>query len=521
MDYDFNTSTIYKYSHSVVVKNPTKAMIPVLYGLSSRYTQFGVQFDPRTKKKRWGPLKTYAVYVDHGAEFRFHIGQYDELMMDLERRVHPSSYKVIEVPLYEPEDIDLRVRDGWSLYPQQEEARNFIVDADSSNRSPLLMMPMGTGKTLTAVVAAAALKKRIAVMVIAQYCEKWQSDLQEILDLDKSEICVIQGSDSLMRATNYPGSGLEFPKAFVISLNTMNRWYSLYEQSKQNPLLEAYACMPYDFYEHLGIGTVINDEVHQHPHAVYRAYTYTHVPKTISLSATLLTTDQVLQRVQGMMFPRFVRYDNIKMKQYITVHACSYQIVDFAQSKVQTTEWGQKTYSHTAFEKSIMRNKLLLRRYVDMILNLAEDAWYNIKIDGDKLLVYVATKKLAEIVKDAALQRWPHLDCRTFLQGDSDANMKEPDIRVTTVISGSTAHDVPGLRVTIMTNSIDSPNSNVQALGRLREIKHRDHDTDVHFYYLYCSSIPKHVEYHRNKVELLKSRAKEQKERLLGGLFYN
>jgi hypothetical protein len=50
--------------------------------------------------------------------------------------------------------------------------------------------------------------------------------------------------------------------------------------------------------------------------------------------------------------------------------------------------------------------------------------------------------------------------------------------------------------------AINSSVSNLQALGRLREIVGRI----VRFYYFYCEQIPKHVEYHYNKVELFRDR---------------
>jgi superfamily II DNA or RNA helicase len=96
-----------------------------------------------------------------------------------------------------------------------------------------------------------------------------------------------------------------------------------------------------------------------------------------------------------------------------------------------------------------------------------------------------------KVLKD----RYPDLDVRRYVEDDPYENIIEADIRVTTVQSGGTAIDIPKLRVAIMTVSIDSPVSNLQALGRLRELK----DRDVKFYYLYCVQIPKQVQYHRNR----------------------
>ena len=70
---------------------------------------------------------------------------------------------------------------------------------------------------------------------------------------------------------------------------------------------------------------------------------------------------------------------------------------------------------------------------------------------------------------------------------DPYENIIEPDIRVTTIISGGTAIDIPNLR-TLILNNIKSPVANLQTMGRLRDLQNRD----VKFYYLYSEQIAKH-----------------------------
>lgn len=510
-------TTIEKFSHHFVVKNPTNTIFPILYTFSSQYTQFGMVYDAKSRKQKWRPVKTFAVYVDRGKEFRFHIGQYAEFIKALEGRyVDKTTYSIIDHADYVADDVVLELQDGWALYENQEAARSFIVDNMSrENNSPLLLMPTGSGKTSVSLITTAELGKRFALIVLATYVDKWVSDIATILKVDRSEIAVIQGSDALARATNYPDSGLTIPKAFVISLTTITKWYKTYEESRNHPKLDNYACMPYDFCEHLGIGTVIFDEAHQHPHAVYKVFTYLHVPKVISLSATLLSKDPTLMRVQSMMYPRQRRFDEIQPERYITVHACVYQIPEFHRARIQTVEHGRTSYSHVAFEKSLLNHRTVWPQYKEMLLDLIDVAYFNEKMEGDKLAIFVGSKKMASVLVEVLKKRHPKLDIRTYIEGDDYANMIDPDIRVTTIISGGTAVDVPGLRATIMTNSIESPISNVQTLGRLRKLK----DRDTHFYYLYCSSIPKQVDYHEKKVELFKMRVKEQKQHYLGNIY--
>lgn len=512
------TTIIETFSHHFVVRFPTPAIIPALYSLSSQYTQFGMKFDPRSKKKRWAPLKTFAIYVERGVEFRFHINQFNDFITELNRRyVDKSSYEIIEHPDYEPVVVDIPTREGWvPRNAEQSSAVDFvIIDNSRENNSTLLMLPTGFGKGFIALAATSKRSYCFAVICLAGYVEKWTKEIVQILDIEPSEVAVIQGSDSLIRCTNYPDSGLPIPKAFVISLSTLNNWYKLYEEARWHPSLEAYACRPGEFFESLGIGTVIFDEAHQHPHAVFRAYAYLHVPKVINLTATMLTEDQSLQKVQRMMFPRTKRFDSVKMEKYITSHACVYQVSNFAQSRLRTAEYGMNSYSHNAYEKSILHNKVVRPQYLKMIMDLIQTTYIDDYIEKDKVAIYVGTVNMAKEILEAVKKKWPHLDSRLFLEGSPLKDVLEPDIILTTVVKAGVALDIPNLRRVIMTISAKSGNLNAQLLGRLRNLK----DRDVHFYYMYCSTIPKHVEYHENKKDLFNDRCKDQRQQFLSTIY--
>ena len=783
-------ATITRFTHYFSILHPTPGVLRVIYSFSGEYTQHSLQFCKKSRKKRWLPYKTFGLYIDHGREFRFHIGQFDEFMRLLNQNfVDPSSYVIVDADIYEPEKIDIEIQDNYILRDDQEEASEFVING---GRTPVLLMGTGTGKaqphrskikipggwttmgrvkvgdfvtswdgtpaevlgkfpqgykqtyrvifedgrstscclehlwdvvdedgvkktldtkqlingvhkgkhysvplilpedgprkeenfspyslgflasskdkasfeaiantsylhgsfkqrlefiqgfmdfsgdvskngditatvhadiyltvlyflrsigcvvknvvpdlkiysdtekglsniemlkihiqrrlpallfsdpkqknklqphavnteltlkiesivpdgfevcscisishkdhlyvtddfivthnTVTSLTSVAKRGFRFVVRVQAMYVDKWVNDIMEILKIDRSEICPIKGSDILQRATNYPESGMAMPKAFVVSISTMSSWCKLYEEDINNPRLEAYACSPSDFCQHLGVGTEIYDEAHLHPHAVYRNMCFTHVPKIIVLTATLLTKDPILRRVQSAMFPRVGRFEKIKMKRYITVHAASYQIFNFHGSKIQTTEQGQKNYSHAAFEKSIISNPKILRQYLKMITDMVLRTYFVDKAPGDTMMVFVATKRMADVVYARFKELWPEFDIRRYLQENDYPDILEPEIVITTIISGGTAIDKKDLRHVINTISIDSPNANAQVLGRLREMKHRETQNDVHFHYFYSSSIPKQVEYHRNKLELLQERVKEIKHELL------
>lgn len=519
-------ATIKVATHYFTVENPTPAMYPVIYRLSANYTQVTWEKNPATGRFRPMPSKTFAIYAHDGRQFRFHKNQYDEFMKELRNAFVPeSSYQIEEVPLYEPAKIDLKKNGDWELYEEQVKAQDFVLEPfytnPDGNRSRLLAMPTGSGKTKTACAIAVKLGVRFAVYVAAKYVDKWVKDLQDNLDLKRSEILAVQGGDILQRTTLYPGSKYEIPKAFVLSETTMNNWFKQYEISPNNPVLEAYECKPYDFFQHLGIGFVIYDEAHEQPHMVYKTFCYLNAPLAVPLTATLLTKDPTLRKIQSMMFPHHLRFTEIKPKKYITTHSCSYQIYDFERSKIQTTEYGRNSYSHNAFERSILRHPKLKKQYLQRIVDILEMGYMKHRVPGDKVRIYIYSTVMADAVIAFLKERYPDFDIRRYMpaSGDPYENVLDAEIGVTTAIAAGTAVDIDRLRDSIMTISIDSPNACVQSLGRLREIKFRDHDTDVHFWYMFCSSIPKHVEYHQNKLDLYKERILEHRDELLETIF--
>lgn len=375
-----------------------------------------------------------------------------------------------------------------------------------------------THNTVTALTSAARLERRLSISVLAGYVKKWQNDVLEIFEIDPKDIYTIEGGKRLVdycqTVVENQNTPENLPKVTIISLNTIGKWYKRFIEDPYDPTLEMYGMKPYELMEKAKIGTNIFDEAHQHLHYVYSTFCFLHIPKTISLSATLTSLDETELRIQRMMYPRHKRFEEIKMKRYITVYSCQYQIADYANSRIRTTEYGSNNYSHTAFEKSILANRFLKHQYIDMIVRMVKGGFYETMQKGDKCAVFVSTHAMAKEVCKALHREIGELDIRTYLECDPLENLMDSDIRVTTVLSGGTAHDIKGLTVSIQTINLNSIKSNLQVLGRLREIK----DRDCRFYYLYCSNIPKHVEYHKNKIEQFQDWCKERKDMMLDPL---
>lgn len=425
-----------------------------------------------------------------------------EITIDLRQ---PSPYNLLGDPAYENYGF-------LKIVSVRHVGKSECICISVSDKTQLFVTNdyIVTHNTVTALTAAARLGKRISISVLAGYVDKWVEDCQNILMLDDEDIFCVSGKNSVVdlcqMAIESQSDTSKLPKVIIYSLNTIGRWQNAYINKPSDPELSAYGLKPWELSKMCRIGTNIFDENHQHLHAVYRMFCFLHVPKTISLSATMLSKDQTELRIQRMMYPRAKRFEEIKMRQYIKSYACQYQIHNFIHSRIRTSEFGSNNYSHVAFEKSILSHRTLRFQYIKMIVAMVEGSYHKDFKPGDKCAVFVSTHAMAKEVCKAIKAKLPNYDTRTYLEEDPYENAIDSDIRVTTILSGGTAIDIPGLCVSILTVSIDSPKSNIQVLGRLREIPGRE----VRFYYLYCSSIPKQVDYHKNKLDLIKERTAEQ-----------
>jgi hypothetical protein len=208
------------------------------------------------------------------------------------------------------------------------------------------------------------------------------------------------------------------------------------------------------------------------------------------------------------MYPKETRYDKLLMEKYIDVFAIDYTYSDFKYRKIRTEEFGSNTYSHSAYEKSIMYSARNLNSYLDMVGYFITNSYIKNKGPKDKAIIYVATKKFGAIIVDYLNEKYPHLEIRRYMEDDPLSNIDEADIIVSTLISAGTAIDILNLTHVFNTVNVSSAVANAQSLGRLRKIEGKD----VSFYYFYCRDIPKQVINHNVRKSVFADRSKTLKE---------
>lgn len=358
-----------------------------------------------------------------------------------------------------------------------------------------------THNTVTLCGIAESIGQNLAIAVLPRYMEKWGGDLVENLGLKKKDIMMVSGSKQVKGLIHMVKHGSKPPFATIFSLVTLQGFFDLYEQDPKL-CLEEYGAIPQDIWKLLGIGLVGVDEAHEHLYSVFRLTLHLHGPKLVALSGTMLSEDHFIEKIQKTIFPHTVRFDKIKMKKYIKLIPLAYEFQDMRRYKIKTSAFGRTTYSQVEYEKSIIKNQLALGNYIAMIKDIVDMGYIDKKMEGDKLAIYCGSIDMCTRVTDHLKRCYPHLDVRRYVEQDPYKNVIEADIRVTTIISAGTAVDIPNLRCLINTNNISSHKANFQVLGRLRELK----DRDVKMYYMYCEQIPKHVQYHQQKMEIYEDR---------------
>jgi len=497
------------YSHFFVVIRPNPRAIGLLLRFCSKYTQYSY-IREKGQKPAYKPFKIYASKISNNEEYRFHIGQYSDFIKMLENNFITEDLYTIEYSSFiEPEYIDIKLKDGWKLKDYQEDVLKFIIEEEpTDNHSRLVSLPTGGGKTVVSLAAIAEIKNRTVIAVLPGYIDKWASDITTVLNVKPSDVMTIQGASQLKSLINIALDETLTAKFIIISIRTIQSFYKAYEIDKKSDEMQSYSCMPDDLFPLLKAGTMIIDETHQHLHAVFKMLMYTHISKVIALSATLISNDSFLQKIHHLMFPKEIRFDKIKMDRYIKVYAIAYNFNDMARARIRTTEFTSTSYSHIAFEKSIIKQYQTLSNYLKLIEYFVKIGYIQDYIKGDKLIIYAASIAMCDEITKYLKRRYSYYDIRRYVEQDPYENVIDADIRVTTVLSAGTAVDIPNLRCTIMTNSIYSDVSNLQSLGRLRNLK----DRDVKFYYIYCDQIKKQVEFHQHRKALFADRVASFKE---------
>jgi len=345
----------------------------------------------------------------------------------------------------------------------------------------------------------------MAVYIVRpMYLEKWLIDLMKTYKLKKNDVLVVQGSNQLKALLRLASTNKLKAKMILLSNKTVQNWLKLYEEFKEGTIELGYDCLPHQLFSHLKAGFRVIDEVHQDFHLNFKIDLYTHVKDSVSLSATLVSDDPFISKMYEIAYPLGLRYKAPTYKKYIRARAVLWGLS--RPDLIRTQDFGSKTYSHHAFERSIMSKPQCMEKYLKLIQNVIQNTYIKNYQPGDRLIVFCASIAMCTKVTAFLAECYRELDVKRYVEDDPYDNLMKPDIRVSTLQSAGTAVDIPNLATTVMTTAVSSSQANIQGLGRLREMK----DGRVpEFVYFACVDIKKHMEYHEKKREMLKDRTLE------------
>lgn len=451
-------------------------------------------------------VKVFAAANKDRTEFRFHINQYNEFRDFCNNfGFNEEAIEIIQKPIGQSEALNLIKDPKWQPRDKQIPVVEYITKEDATNRNRLVPLQTGEGKTVCALLGLHQDNKRSVIIIKPGYIDKWIKDIEKTFtNLKKGDVIVVQGSHELKNLLALAKEGSLTAKFIIVSNRTYQNWLSLHEELGCT-LAAGYDCNPEDFFDFIKAQRLLRDEVHQDWHLNFKIELYTNVEKAIALSATLINNNPFLVKTYLISFPIEKRYKAHDLRKFIDATALIY---NFKQNRViRTKEFGSNNFSHHAVEKSIMKVPEVQSNYFKLIKEtldnfyLSEDYEYK---KGEKAAVFCASVEMCTRLTNYLASQYPSLTVRRYAESDAYENLIDPDIRVTTIGSGGTAHDIPMLTTVVLTQFVSSIQSNVQTFGRLRDLT----PIKTRFVYFVCEGIDKSMSYHIDKEKIMAERAK-------------
>lgn len=494
------------YSHHFSLENISPRAREAVVAFAHRQVQMGSV----RQQGRWAtvPLKVYAAATKDRSVYRFHINQLEEFKLSLVGyHLAEADLTWEKISLNTPKEVELPIKEGWEVREQQAPAIDYItLPMPDESPSRLVEAQMGFGKSFVTMYAAAKMKLLAAYLFRPAYLEKWLIDIRKTYDIELEDCITVQGSAELMALLELARTGELSAKVILISNKTFQNYLKLYAEYKDQILGMGYACTPYEFFEYLGVGMRVMDEAHLDFHLNFLIDCYSHVYRSLSLSATLISDDPFVTKMQQVAYPGPMRFKGPEFKKYVATHCVFYQLN--RPEKVKYQNWSNGNYSHNVFEHSVMRDARMLENYVKLQVQLLKIYFLTKDYkEGDKAIIFCASIDFCTYLAEKLNEAFPKLSTKRYvgsLNDDYNECCIAPDIRVTTHGSAGTAVDIEGLTCVLMTLAMKSSPGSLQNFGRLRVLKD---GRAPNYVFVSCSNIPKHMEYHNHRLQLLQNKA--------------
>lgn len=497
-------------SHNFTVTRLSPRGKQAVEAFAKKYVQWGWQ---RSGVRDYihAALKVFAAATQDRAEFRFHINQLKEFYAHLDMlNLKGDLIEVSQIPIPTPVKVKLQIQPSWGDREWQPPVIEYIT-SDKGPRQKFVDLQTGKGKSYCTMRGMEIFGYRTLIIVKPMYLEKWVEDMQRTMVLEPKDVMVIRGATQLMALLMMAEAGELESKIILLSNKTLQNWLKLYEKFRMDTLDQGYVCTPDRMCEVLGVGFRVIDEVHQDFHLNFKIDLYTNVAESTSLSATLLSDDDFMNKMYEIAYPAFSRYKGPAYDKYIAARAVIYRLRQ--PNEMRCKDPVSKNYSHHVYEQWILKNEQRSANYFDLINTVFKGSYLANYKKPNRCIIFCASIAMCTVVTAYLQKRYPHLDVRRYVEEDPWDNLMEADVSVTTLQSAGTAVDIPDLTTVILTTAVSSSQSNVQGFGRLRKLSN---GIVPEFNYFVCEDVPKHVDYHEKKRGILQDRAVSYKSISIG-----
>ncbi|CAH0448048.1 DNA helicase [Vibrio phage vB_VpaM_sm033] len=456
--------------------------------------------DPRTRQKVRQVKAVYATYKEDLTEFGFLRADLDAFINHMEFIGYDTNQMNITYrDMYEPVTMPNVMKEEFKPRDKQKPAVEFLSKKEAKNR--VIDAATGFGKSFLGLNTALNCEERAAFIMEPGHIKTWLKSIPEQTHINPKDVVVIQGSANLKALLDLERAGQNHYKLIFFSAVTLRNYYKEYEGLEFD-----YDVKPHDLFEYLKVGTIIRDEVHESIHSLVRQVIYTHVPRVIFLSATLVSDNSFINKVYERVFPKADRWKSDDNR-HICVRSVLYDMYD-PKRKIKSK--GFRGYSHVKYEQSIMKNKKVLEQYLDFLASMANASFVKTYKDGCKFLMICSTKEMCKLVAERMKADYPQFTVGVYIHGAKDEELYERDMVISTPKGAGTGVDIPNLSTGWLTVALSSTQLGRQIMGRLRPIK-KYPDRDPMFLYLTNKSISAHRQYDTKRRQDVRFRSKDFK----------
>ena len=370
-----------------------------------------------------------------------------------------------------------------------------------------------THNTLMALFLAEHIGERFVVITKGGYEGRWVPTLYETLGLEVDEVRSCCGEKALRRLIEEKKrTGIPEVKAIFFSIGGIRTYISNYEAGAYDGT-ELEDVPPEKLFEFLGIGFKIVDEAHMEIHAHYITDLYTNIKHSLYLTGTLIPkeNDHFTAKVYETFLPPHLRKEASKLNVYAEAVEVFYELNEPNEAKYIGAQGG---YNHIVLEEWILKNKARKDNWLQMLYDHLVEEWLTERVEETKAIIYCASVDMNEEVAKYMQRRLPDLKVVHFKAGDPYDYLIDNDLILATLGKAGTAVDIPMLEQVHMCHATDSPNTYIQAFGRLRELK-KFPQIVVRYFWFTCKNIQKQVDYGLRRAKIIKPRVTKLKNKFL------